>query len=77
MNFFSNLLGGVEVLDIRNQDLLAQAIPPILNEDDNKNLSWISLSQEIKKAMFYFHGDKSPGLDGFTMFFFRNFWYIV
>lgn len=77
VNLFSNLLGGEDSLDIRNQDLLAQAIPTILNEGDKKNLSRIPSNQEIKKTIFCFLGDKSPGLDRFPMFFFQNFWNIV
>lgn len=64
-------------LEFSNQNLFLQAIPPTLTDEDNKYLSRIPSSQEIKKVMFSFQGDKSPSPDGFPMFFFQSFQHIV
>lgn len=73
LEHFSTLLGDVDILDFSKQNTLLQAILSILSEADNHLLSCIPSNLEIKKVVFSFQGDKSPGPDDFPMFFFQNF----
>ncbi|KAL2894159.1 hypothetical protein RDABS01_010068 [Bienertia sinuspersici] len=50
---------------------------PVLNEGQRESLIAPFTKDEIKKAMFSIHGDKTPGPDGFGSYFFRDNWEIV
>lgn len=63
------------ILDVHQ--CLIDAIPCILNEENNKNFQLFLPAKKLEKVVFSFKGDKAPDLDGFPMFFFQNFWDIV
>ncbi|KAF9595521.1 hypothetical protein IFM89_000609 [Coptis chinensis] len=54
-----------------NWDLI-HSMPHIISEVDNVALSALRTAQEIKAAVFLLNANSSPGLDGFTGFFFHH-----
>lgn len=75
--YFSDLLRRDHRLDVDAQSSFLQNIPSLINEQMNASLSSIPSIMEIKNVVFSFDGNKAPGLDGFPMFFFQDFWDIV
>ncbi|KAF9602111.1 hypothetical protein IFM89_025156 [Coptis chinensis] len=61
---------------IINRELI-QNIPQNVATEDNDLLSIIPSSTEVKSAVFHLNPDSSPGLDGFSGFFFHHCWDIV
>ena len=60
-------------LDLDKQDSFLECIPPSVFEDQNLFLTSIPSNVEILEAIFSFEGDKAPGPDGFSLFFFHKY----
>lgn len=74
VSFFSNLFASVSPdFPTDLQDL----ITPTISDDVNSSLVAIPTPIEIKQALFSMANNKSPGPDGMTPIFFKNFWSIV
>lgn len=76
-DYFLNLLTQDFDLDQNSQQDILAKIPKILFDQDNIFLKAIPSNEEIKKVVFSFEGSKSPGPDGFPMFFFQMYWSVV
>ncbi|CAN1841986.1 LINE-1 retrotransposable element ORF2 protein [Linum perenne] len=78
VGFYEKLLGTPDCslfkqTDAYFEELLIHKIPA---DDANSLCSPVS-DEEIKSALFSMRGDKSPGPDGFSAFFFQNSWDLV
>ena len=71
-SFFSTLMTSNSNINPTHQEKLLKVIPSLITEAQNKMLGSIPREEEIFKAIFSLGGDKSPGLDGFPMFFFSK-----
>ena len=58
-------------------DEVLQGIPHIVTTEMNRNLIRPVTDQEISRAIFPMHPNKSPGPDGMSPVFFQKFWHIV
>nr|GEW33459.1 RNA-directed DNA polymerase, eukaryota, reverse transcriptase zinc-binding domain protein [Tanacetum cinerariifolium] len=56
---------------------LVDQFPRVLSSDLSRNLEAVVSSDEIKKAIWDYGSDKTPGPDGFTLDFFKKYWSIV
>ena len=52
-------------------------IPSLVTPKDRKTLEAPISEEEIKKAIWSLHPDKSPGSDGFTIRFYRLCWKLI
>lgn len=77
IRFFKQLLSSNKDIDQTHQLNLVNIIPKVINPIQNKALTAIPSTGEIKKVVFSFQGDKALGPDGFPMFFFQDLWHIV
>ncbi|XP_057873436.2 uncharacterized protein LOC131079489 [Cryptomeria japonica] len=77
VELFKELLKADPMLDPEAQNLMAESIPKVLSEDQNRSLAAIPSNEEIKNTVFSFDGNKASGPNGFPMFFFQTFWDIV
>lgn len=57
--------------------LVEEVITPKIMGEMNDSLTAIPNDAEIKKAVFSIHGDKAPGLDGFSAKFYYAYWNII
>ncbi|XP_026430512.1 uncharacterized protein LOC113327547 [Papaver somniferum] len=56
---------------------LLEAVPQLIDEEDQKYLDEIFSIEEIKKTVFDMDPESSPGPDGFSGFFYRSCWEII
>jgi len=56
---------------------ITSAIPPLVTEEKNSLLLREFTEQEIEDVVFTMASDKAPGLDGFTIEFFKACWHII
>jgi hypothetical protein len=70
VSFFSSLMAFDPNLDLHNQEELLKVIPSLVTSDQNKLVGSMHKEEEIYQAICSLGGDKSPGPDGFPMFFF-------
>lgn len=75
--FFENLLRDDVIWDQQSVDFALEVIPNLVFEDINKEIVVIPSSNEIKKVVLSFEGNKAPGLNGFPLLFFQSCWDIV
>jgi hypothetical protein len=65
-------------VDNKEQSLqFMEQIPQLIKEQDNQELTKVVTEAEVKAVVYQFDPDKSPGLDGFTLHFYRNCWEII
>ncbi|GLJ49042.1 hypothetical protein SUGI_1034580 [Cryptomeria japonica] len=76
VDFFTRLYadGGRDSL---LQDCLVSKLSMAINEDDNRQLLAPISTDEVHKDVFAMGAYKTPGLDGFFLTFFQDFWDIV
>ena len=60
----------------QEQDV-TQGVPNTISRQMNEQLIQPVKEEEIKKALFSMHPNKSPGTDGMSPLFFQNYWNIV
>lgn len=70
-------MNGVAQTDQEARDRIINSIPPLINENQNKELFREITVENVKKATFQLNPDKTPGPDGFSMDFFQFFWDII
>lgn len=58
-------------------DDFLQDIPSLIGQDDNLTLMGPVSLQEVREAVFQLDEESASGPDGFSGFFFRNFWSII
>ena len=58
-------------------ELVTQHVPSKVTELMNEALTAEYTSEEVKKAVFMMHPNKSPGLDGFTAGFYQRHWGLI
>lgn len=59
----------------RNRDdIIAQALHPIITTEENEALIKPPSPQEIRESVFSIRADKAPGPDGFSASFFQSNW---
>lgn len=73
VRFFKKLLSSNKDIDQTHQLNLVNIIPKVIYPIQNKALTAIPSTGEIKNTVFSFQGDKALGPDGFPMFFFQDF----
>uniref|UniRef100_A0A803PV21 Reverse transcriptase n=1 Tax=Cannabis sativa TaxID=3483 RepID=A0A803PV21_CANSA len=56
---------------------VVNSIPQVVSNEQNFYLQQLITDEEVKKALFQMHPDKSPGPDGMTPGFFQKFWHVV
>lgn len=71
-NYFNKLYSTAGASN--SDDIVAQALRPIISADVNEVLIKQPSPQEIGDAVFSIHADKAPGLDGFSASFFQSNW---
>ena len=74
IDFLSGLLRSESTIYHKS---LFDAIPKLISEEDNKMLTTIPSSKEVKSIVFSIHQDSSPGPDGFSNNFFVKCWNVV
>lgn len=74
VEFFQNLLTS-EAHSI-NEDLVG-AIPSIISEEDNYDLTRFPSEEEVKEAVWSLSPDSAPGPDGFSGYFLTSCWDII
>jgi hypothetical protein len=57
--------------------LAEEVIPKLITDDVNALMTILPSHQEIKAAVFALNKDSAPGPDGFSAFFFQQYWDIV
>ena len=56
------------------EEIVNQALSPIISDEDNALLNAIPTALEIKEAAFSINAEKAPGPDGFSAGFFHTHW---
>ena len=64
-------------MDPLSQANLLSVIHPSISEEENKELEKPITENEIIEAIWTLHPKNSPGLDGFTINFYRVAWDII
>ena len=68
---FRDLYQDKDETDPIAQVKLFSRIPSLIMEEDNEDLSKSIMEPEIKESIWELQVDKAPGLDGFTINFYR------
>jgi hypothetical protein len=74
---FQNTSNNYEGSNRIAQDKLLKVIPKIVTMEDNKVLNKPISLEEVKLVVFEMNPDKSPGPDGFQVFFYKKCWDII
>ena len=77
ITYYENLLNNYDSSNLTKQKIMLNNIPKVITEFDNMELNKPFTKEEIKLALFKLSPDKSPGLDGFQVFFFQKYWEIL
>ena len=72
--FYQNLFLAQENTD---PALVTRAVPRKVTDEMNSTLTTAYSQEEVKKALFMMHPDKSPGPDGFTAGFYQRHWELI
>jgi len=72
--FYQNLFLAQENTD---PALVTRAVPRKVTDEMNSALTTAYSQEEVKKALFMMHPDKSPGPDGFTAGFYQRHWELI
>ena len=56
---------------------LLQHLPSMITEEINNALNIEIYEEEVKSAIWALHLDKAPGLDGFSIIFYRAYWDLI
>lgn len=75
LRFYKNLLSSSSTLKAIDPKVLSQ--DPLINRDDSKVLIREVTTADIDAAMWSIGVDKSPGIDGYNVKFFKKSWDIV
>ena len=59
------------------EEVVREAIKPVITEEANQILIAILEFEEVKAAVFSIHSDKAPGPDGFSAGFYQSFWDVI
>ncbi|KAM6561714.1 hypothetical protein CsatA_030953 [Cannabis sativa] len=60
-----------------NWQRVIDCVVPRVSEDQNRDLLMVVEEEEVRRALFQMHPDKSPGPDGFNPGFYQKHWDIV
>lgn len=60
-----------------NYESFLQHVPKKISSVQNSEIMQEIKEEEIEVAVWGFHLDKAPGMDGFTIAFYRQFWNII
>jgi len=73
VSYFQKILEGSNSEMVLDSSMLSGALPII---SSSKHVSWLSpiTDEEIKKTLFSLKDNKAPGLDGFSVGFFKKSW---
>ena len=63
--------------DIPNPAELLTDLPRVITEEMNDDLTRPVSDEEIKAAVFSMDPNKTPGLDGFSVKFYRKYWEVI
>ena len=76
VSYFQKILEGSNSEMVLDSSMLSGALPII---SSSKHMYWLSpiTDEEIKKTLFSLKDNKAPGLDGFSVGFFKKSWSIV
>ena len=78
VSFFQKLIGTEDVqVSSCPREILSELLTSSLSEEAQVELIKPVSAAEIKSTLFAIGGEKAPGLDGYTSFFFRFAWPIV
>ena len=76
-SLFSILMTCDSNIDTTHQVELLNVIPSLVTKEQNRMLCSIPKEEEIYRVVCSLGGDKSPGPDGFPIFFFQKEWKLV
>jgi hypothetical protein len=74
MEYFKNTLSSGSDSNSGSWEEFLEAMPRLVNEDENRMLLKPFMKEEVRITFFGLHSDKSPGLDGFPAIFFQKCW---
>ncbi|XP_059066322.1 uncharacterized protein LOC131857643 [Cryptomeria japonica] len=77
VEFFLTLLSKDNDPKLEKQQEGLNVIPELITDAQNQSLMKPIQFEEVRKAVFSMEGDKAPGPDGFSTFFFQTFWEVV
>lgn len=75
LHYFTNIFATTDTYE--ENDLPDKLVPHLVTLEDNKMLTAIPTSDEVKRAVFDLNGDSAPGPDGFPGHFYHCFWHII
>ena len=77
VSHFQLLLNNLEGSNKFEQDIMLKFIPKLVSPEDNKVLNQPISFEEVRNVIFDMNPEKSPGPDGFQVFFYQKCWDIL
>lgn len=68
---------GTAVAELTMVDKLVVDRGPKLQVYQQRLLNATCSEQEVKEALFGMNSNKTPGIDGFNVYFFKKYWHII
>lgn len=75
VTYYKDLFNKISVL--QDDHLIEDVIPLMMTDEANNTLTMLPTQEEVHNAILSLDKNNAPGSDGFKVFFFQTYWYII